>query len=168
MQILLIRHAQAEPVGAGLVRDDWERSLAPRGRSVASGVAGKLDELGMKIERAFSSPLMRAVQTAELVARGVGFAGPIESCPFLARPGRWNDELGGFLQEVSGSVGPVALFGHNPDLSDIVTTALGLHPGSFGMDAGTACLLEITATEPVRAKLRWHIDPTSLVVHDRI
>ena len=155
-------------MGAGLVRDDWERPLAARGRAVAWRVAGKLDELEVKVERAFSSPLMRAVQTAELVARGVGFEGPIESCPFLAKPGQWKDGLGGLLRELSDSTGPVALVGHNPDLSDIVTSSLGLHPGSFGMEAGAACFLEIASTEPVRAKLRWHIDPTNLEVHDQI
>ena len=136
VHLYLIRHAQAERVGAGLVRDDRERPLSAQGREAARGVARKLTELGVSFDGIATSPLMRAAQTAEITACATGYEGLIQACPFLARTGRWRNELDGLLEEsFSPPSGPparsMALVGHNPDLGDLLTTWLDLPQGAF-------------------------------------
>jgi phosphohistidine phosphatase len=115
MDLYIIRHAEAEPAGFGL--EDAHRPLTKKGReSFARGVHG-LERLAITFDRIYHSPLLRAVETADLLvplldgrdgARG-------ETCVTdeLARAPR--QEL---LAELEGE--RVALVGHEPHVSDLV------------------------------------------------
>ena len=155
-------------MGTGGAREDAERPLSAAGREGAARVAATLQEMGIAFDRIGSSPLMRAVQTAEITAAGTGFQGPIESCPFLARAGGWRTELPRLLEDwqgaPSGRSGSVALVGHNPDLGDLVTELLDLPSGSFPFEPGGVILLEMLDA----ATLRWWLDPRELRLHREI
>ena len=66
MRFYLLRHADAVPEDQDL--PDIFRYLSVSGRAMARAIGQKLSELGVNVERIYSSPLVRAVQTAELVA----------------------------------------------------------------------------------------------------
>ena len=68
MKIYLVRHAEAVPED-GAVRDD-DRWLTPRGREAARGLARLLREQQVEPDAVLTSPLPRALQTAELLADG--------------------------------------------------------------------------------------------------
>src|SRR5436190_13373164 len=68
-QLWLLRHGEAEPHDT---RPDPERRLTPRGerQSVAAGRA--LAALGLEFAAAFTSPRVRAAETARLACEEVG------------------------------------------------------------------------------------------------
>src|SRR5688500_6630708 len=77
MRIYLIRHGDAVPEeDAGSDRDRW---LSPRGREAARILGRLLREQHVAPDAIVSSPLPRAVQTAELIAQSIDYIGPIAS-----------------------------------------------------------------------------------------
>ena len=73
MPILLVRHGEA----VGSQGDDGARFLTFRGRSESRKVALALKERGLIPTQIVSSPLVRAVQTAEIFAHALGFEGTL-------------------------------------------------------------------------------------------
>lgn len=69
-RLVYVRHAEAEYVESWF--SDEGGSLTARGRSAADEVAGRFS--GDRIARVWSSDTSRAVQTAEIVAAGLGVA----------------------------------------------------------------------------------------------
>jgi phosphohistidine phosphatase len=77
MRIYLVRHGDAVPEeDAGSDRDRW---LSPRGREGARVLGRLLREHGVSPDVILSSPLPRAVQTAELIAQALDYFAPIAS-----------------------------------------------------------------------------------------
>ena len=77
MQVLLVRHADA--VDTESARTDYERWLTDGGRRTMTKVGEALTRIGLRYSRIHTSPLVRAVQTAEiLAATQSGFDGPLE------------------------------------------------------------------------------------------
>jgi phosphohistidine phosphatase len=77
VRIYLVRHGDAVPEElAGSDRDRW---LSARGRESARILARLLREQSVTVEAILSSPLPRAVQTAELIAAGIDYLGTISS-----------------------------------------------------------------------------------------
>ena len=78
MVLLLVRHGEAVQSRGG---PDEERYLTERGRAesraLGAALAGRLSSRGLRVESVVASPLVRAVQTAELVAGEIGFEGVI-------------------------------------------------------------------------------------------
>ncbi len=64
MLLYLLRHAEAEPYRA----DDFSRKLTDKGERQARLVGAFLDEKGLKPDLILSSPVLRARQTAIIVA----------------------------------------------------------------------------------------------------
>jgi phosphohistidine phosphatase len=106
MELVLVRHAPALPRGNS--RADAARPLSAEGRaSFARSVRG-LEHLGVRFDRLYHSPWLRAVQTADALMPLVD--GESVVCPELARAP--SAEL---LACVRGE--RVALVGHEPWLS---------------------------------------------------
>src|SRR5690606_18579488 len=78
MRVLLVRHGPAvDPYAAPTDELRW---LTEDGRARILRVATKLRELELRFDHVFTSPLVRCVQTAELLVRTqADFRGPIES-----------------------------------------------------------------------------------------
>src|SRR5215475_8659769 len=116
MKILLIRHAHAidgrdgDRQGAGV---DDHRWLTEKGRQLSRRVGEHLRDEGYQADAIVTSPLVRAVQTAELVARGLKYRGIIEVLADLG-PGGSIRGAGVALEERDGLVIAV---GHEPGIS---------------------------------------------------
>jgi len=168
MRLALLRHADAARA-AGLVRDDWDRPLTTVGRDQARRSAEVLRTAGVRIDRLFTSPLMRAVQTAEIVAAVLPFTGPVEALPLLRKTDAWRTALDPVLDELADGAGKqpaILLVGHNPDLSDLAAELLGLPPG--GVQLGTACGCIVDLVQPSVAgggNLFGFIDPGASELH---
>lgn len=79
MRLLLIRHGQSEGNAAGIIQGHSEFPLTELGRIQAKATAERLAR--EKVNRIATSPLLRAVQTAESVASALAL--PIEHEPAL-------------------------------------------------------------------------------------
>lgn len=117
MKLLLIRHGEA--VDAGPDVSDRHRWLTARGRA-ETGVSGS-HLRGDPPTAILTSPLVRAVQTAEIIAT-LAPAGSAVSV--LAALGNGDHRpIVRFVEAWSGD-GPLALVGHEPTLSEVLMTLL--------------------------------------------
>jgi len=122
----LVRHAIAAERGPAWP-DDTRRPLTPDGvRRMTRGVGG-LAALDVRIEQIVTSPLVRARQTAELVAAGYrranGEAPPVIVLPELA-PGTPPAQAMAAVAKVTRA-STVALVGHEPDLGELAAWLIG-------------------------------------------
>lgn len=115
MELFLVRHAIAEPYGAGL--SDEARALTPEGRARFQRCVAGLERLGVELDLLLHSPLVRAVQTADELARLL--VGESRVTPALAQA-----PTASLLAEVRGAES-AALVGHEPWMSDLLTLCLG-------------------------------------------
>lgn len=118
MQVLLLRHGIADDGSPDAVRP---LSVAGRRRTLA--VLQRLLRLELRCEALFSSPLLRARQTAEL-AVAAGLAPRVQQAPALAPGG----EALAWLQGLA-PVERLGLVGHEPDLSTLASRLIGAPAG---------------------------------------
>jgi phosphohistidine phosphatase len=168
MNLLVIRHAIAEDKErfAATGRNDDLRPLTEEGRSKMRRGAEGLRVIVGRIGQLASSPLVRARQTAEIVAPALGVA-RVEIVDAL-RPDRSYDEL---VEWLRGTTLPnddedriVGIVGHEPHLSGLVTWLMtGGDESRIELKKGGACLLHFDrAPEAGQAMLRWSLAPSQL------
>lgn len=172
MRLCLLRHAEAERA-SDRVRADADRGLSLAGREEARRTAAILRDAGFSFDRVLVSPLMRAVQTAEIVAAALGHGGPVESLPFLGAAGRWRKEIDALLADILEGGGDgrptVLLVGHNPDMSDLAAAVLGLQAGELRLGTGCACIVDIDhPTAAVPGRLVGLVDPAESRLRKRL
>lgn len=143
-----MRHGEAVDAGA---RTDGERWLTPRGRQETRGVARWLAAHEAPVTL-LTSPLVRAVQTAEIV---LGACELDHAAVFRELATGDLDAVVDLARGFDGA-GPLCLVGHEPTLSEAVATLLGLHAAPefrksavFALDRGADGALT----------LAWHLRP---------
>jgi phosphohistidine phosphatase len=139
-----------------------DRPLTPEGVSKMEKAARGLRALEVEPKLILSSPLPRARQTAEIVARALPGEIPLKITAALA-PGGRRPDLYGELAARSG-LESVMLVGHQPSLGEIAgEIAWGAAAHYVELKKGGACALEI---EEFRAKPRgtllWLLTPAIL------
>jgi phosphohistidine phosphatase len=157
MRLYVVRHAEAEDEGpAG---DDESRRLTSDGREEFKRGAEGLGRLDPRIERIFTSPLVRARQTAALLAEALGAPAP-EELRALG-PGAGPAAVLRALRETGERV---AVVGHEPGLGFLVSAALfGSPTGATPLKkGGIACLAFEGDPRPGAATLRWFLTPRQL------
>ncbi|WP_081864402.1 phosphohistidine phosphatase SixA [Chondromyces apiculatus] len=122
MEILIVRHGQAADDAPGL--GDSGRWLTAKGRKTTRQVARWLAKRKSRRPAViWTSPLVRAVQTAEILAEAAALTGDVSVASELS-PGRDPADL---LRLLSGyrDPDPLVLVGHEPMLSALVTSLVG-------------------------------------------
>jgi len=76
-ELVLVRHGESEGNARGLAQGRLPFPLTERGRAEAGRVALMIRALGWRPDRVVSSPLLRCVETAGIVAGSLGFPGPL-------------------------------------------------------------------------------------------
>ena len=144
VDLWLVRHAPAEEAADA----DAGRALSQRGRQRFERVVLGLDALGVEFDHLLTSPLLRARQTAHLIA-GHARSEPRVLEALAAEPD------GELLAAIAAAAGTsVALVGHEPWLSQL---AAWLVVGSRDANAGLAFKkggLAWLAGEPVPGGMR--------------
>src|SRR4029079_11759478 len=118
VRVYLCRHAKAAPG-----EPDEERELTGKGRREAAGLATRLASLPEPPVVVLSSPLVRARQTAELIASAT--RAPLEIERRIAPRATLEDRP----EALAGRDGPVATVGHQPDCSEMAFAVTGVDPG---------------------------------------
>jgi phosphohistidine phosphatase len=137
MEIYLIRHADAVALGENNVQSDEDRPLTAVGEQQAKAVAAGLQRKGVAVQLILTSPLLRARQTAEGIHKAwSGSAPEIQICDQLA-PGKRPRKLSRLLKDLER--GPVAIVGHEPDLSNWTAWLIGSRKAQLALaKAGVA------------------------------
>jgi phosphohistidine phosphatase len=163
MQLLVIRHAIAEDKKefAATGRPDGERPLTKRGQKEMRKVAAGLRRQVKSLDVLAASPLVRAQQTAAIVAAEYGDIF-VETAPAL-EPDRSMMSFAKWLATVKRAR-VVAIVGHEPHLGTLVTWLMtGVSDSHLSLDKGGACLLEIEGkAAPRSATLCWALTPDLL------
>lgn len=151
--IYIVRHAIAEEVAAD--GRDESRALTPEGRKKMKKAARGLAALDVAPARLFSSPLVRARETAEILAGELGGL-EVELTDTLA-PGVDERALTR-LVDATPVGDDVMLVGHEPDLSSMLAYWLTGSRGGFETDfkkGAVACLAIDLLPPRGKAILEW-------------
>jgi phosphohistidine phosphatase len=115
-RITLLRHAKSDWDNPS--QNDFHRTLNQRGEKNAKLIAKRLKNSGVRPSLIISSDAVRAISTARLIARGIGY--PIEFIRpdhelYLASPVGIID----VLEREGENYTDVMIIGHNPGLTEL-------------------------------------------------
>ena len=122
MYLILMRHAQAEPMDPKRHREDAERPLTPAGKKIQKKVAIALKHMEYHPYCILASPRLRARQTAEITAQALGLESALKLDAVLAdeySPAALVRLLRSFSDKTTICIG------HEPDLSRFAGLMLG-------------------------------------------
>jgi len=160
VKLIIIRHAAAIDRDADI--PDERRYLTPAGRGYFRKTARTMRKQGVAPDLILTSPLLRAVQTADILAERLKYFGELMATDELM-PGFELADLERLLATI-GNAGEVCLVGHEPDLSLLVVTLLGL-PQGFRFRKGNALRLD---ADPAKlrgsAAFKWLAAGKELIV----
>jgi len=122
MTLYLLRHSLALPLGARGIATDEERFLSDEGRALGARTARGIQALGLEFDQILTSPLVRARQTAEIVAKILGAQERLKHCDVL-RPGMKPKRLLDWTAEEK-KARHVLCVGHQPDLGAFISYAV--------------------------------------------
>ena len=158
-ELYLIRHGLAEERGDAWP-DDGKRPLTEEGMSSMRKEARGLARLGILLDVVLSSPLVRARQTAELVAGGLEPRPPIVNVESLTPDGSYAAVVADL--EKHARKRRIALVGHEPAIGELAARLIGSRH-SFEFKKGAVCRIDVEAIPPSGpGNLRWLLTPKVL------
>ena len=151
MQLYFVRHGIAELAVEGMM--DAARELTREGIHRTKSMARTLAAAGVKPRRLFSSPLVRAQQTAQIISEVLEIK--VITRKALA-PGFTIDALPKLIAGLKPT-DEVIFVGHEPDLSGAVSQLIG--GGEIIMKKGSIARVDVSLQEPLRGALIWLLAP---------
>ena len=114
----LLRHGEAVPHDS---KPDQERELTARGERQALAAGAALARLGLEFDACYTSPKVRALDTAKLACRALGIEPVVEE----AIGGGFDRDDAIALLRAHGDDARVLVVGHEPDFSQVVHDLTG-------------------------------------------
>lgn len=162
MKIYLLRHALAvDPGTPGFTEE--QRPLTPEGTARMRAAVEGMKHAGIEFDALFTSPLLRARQTADIVASGFNAKSQLKELAAL-KPGVALAQLWKALAPYN-RCRRLLLVGHEPDMSRLASFLLtGRIDGmNINFKKGALCLIEVDSLPPTnRGSLRWLLTPKQL------
>lgn len=161
MKLYLLRHAEAVDATETPSGTDEERALTPRGRRRARALAHALRQRGIACDLIWTSPLVRARQTADILARGLRVGRPPVVVELLA-PDQPPRPLIAELQGLRPLPDALMLVGHEPHLSRLAALLCTGDPEGLDLTLKKCglCRLELDNVRAGRcATLEWLVSP---------
>lgn len=162
MNLYILRHGIAVEHGAAGYKNDSERPLTGKGERKVRMIAEAMEAMEISFDLILSSPLVRARQTAEIVAEALKAKKRLELTDALA-PQESAKPLIEFLQD-QRSVDDVLLVGHEPFLSRLISLLIsGDSEASVLLKKGGFCKLSTEElTHGQCATLEWLLTPKQM------
>jgi phosphohistidine phosphatase len=158
-ELYIVRHAIAAERGEDWPDDD-KRPLTERGISRFKEVVQGLAAIDVAVDEIFTSPLVRAKQTAELLAAGLPGKATVKILDALA-PGHTPASV---LAQLSRTAKRrrLMLVGHEPDLGELAAHLIG-SGRALPFKKGGVCRIEVESLSSRRpAALAWFMQPKML------
>ena len=153
MKLIIVRHGEAGPSA-----DDFNRVLTPRGRDDIAMMSALIRSTGWTIGRIACSPLVRARQTADVLAERLNHSAGTEVSHSIA-PGFQPDGAAAELDAGGGSEAHIWCF-HAPDVARMASYLTGLSDGGFYFTPGTMLALNLPSAAPDgRSLIVWKMQP---------
>ncbi|HET7103505.1 MAG TPA: phosphohistidine phosphatase SixA [Terracidiphilus sp.] len=154
MNLYLMRHANAG-VSRGNPAVDSKRALVKEGKEQCILMARLLSALKVQIDVIVSSPLKRAMQTAQFVGTEMGYDARVEVSPALAPDADFAD-FQAMLAQYAECDG-VLVVGHNPNLFTFLGRLITGNGGAaVRMRKCAVARIDMDRHPPL---LKWLIDP---------
>jgi broad specificity phosphatase PhoE len=157
MALYFVRHGESTNNASNLFTGRANPPLTKKGEEQAAKTAEEIKALG-EISYVISSPLIRAVRTAEIIAEAIGYGktietderiieydlGELESTTWrkipteefskikgIEPPAKFRERLIDFLDEYKNKKNNILIVGHGGVYRMIESTRLGLEPAAF-------------------------------------
>jgi phosphohistidine phosphatase len=158
LNLYIIRHTEAVPLGQDGIDTDEARPLTPAGAAACKPLAAALKRLAPKLDKLLASPLVRAKETATGIAEHWGDKAPhVIETPTLT-PGTRKRELLETIRDTRGRA--IGLVGHNPDLSELVGWLIGDRNVGIELEkGGMACVRFAERAGKGTGSLVWMVTP---------
>jgi len=157
--LYLVRHGIAAERGEEWP-DDTRRPLTETGTTRFKEVVKGLAWLDVEIDEIFTSPLVRAKQTADVFAETMKSKPPVATSDALTPAGT----PAAVIQELArhSKKGRIALVGHEPNLGELAARLIGARtPIEF--KKGAICRIDFEVLPPKgHGQLRWFVTPLML------
>jgi phosphohistidine phosphatase len=154
LSLYLVRHALAADRGDAYP-DDTLRPLTAKGIARFRKAVEGLARLNVGLDTILTSPLVRARQTADILAKGLSGSPPVVETDAL-RPGARFEQLVRAVTQCSGSAA-VALVGHEPDIGAMAGRLLH-SPEPLAFNKGAVCRIDFDQwPTDGPGRLRWFV-----------
>jgi len=150
LTLYFLRHGQAGNPNEWQ-GDDSERPLTTDGKRRMQREAASIRALGVSPDAIVSSPLVRAQQTAEIVAKGLDLRDRLVTDPRLG-PGFDTRQLKALLA-AHRDASALLLVGHEPDFSETISRLIG--GGRLDVKKGGLALVEVEDRASLAGRLVW-------------
>jgi phosphohistidine phosphatase len=158
IELYVVRHGIA--VGRESPVEDAFRPLTSKGRRRFRKTAKAFGRIARKLDVIFTSPLVRAVQTAEILAAEAKY-GEVAVLEELDPKVPVETLVEAIAMRTNGSKA-VALVGHEPQLSELVAALAGV--GAEELDVKKGAIVRLDMDDPSEtgtADPRWTLQPKS-------
>ncbi|MFM9058102.1 MAG: phosphohistidine phosphatase SixA [Planctomycetaceae bacterium] len=152
-RLYIVRHATAEDVGD--VGDDHARRLTKKGRKSFARLVRRLAEAGMEVDLVATSPLVRARETAEILAAELDCP-RVEVVDALAPGCDWESVVGWTVQQDAARV---AWVGHAPCVGRLVALSVGDGSAAIRMAKGAVAAIRLDDGPGQAGELDWLATP---------
>jgi phosphohistidine phosphatase len=160
MQLYIVRHGIAIDREDPRCPPDPERYLTEEGVEKTAQVAKGMAALGIAGDLFLTSPYVRAVQTAEIFANALDYVKQKIRRTDLLLPGAEPSHI--FRELARDKQASVFLFGHAPQLDDVMATALGSKKHLTALKKAGVALVELKRVSPPIGTLVWLAIPKLL------
>jgi phosphohistidine phosphatase len=140
--------------------DDAKRPLSEDGASRMRKNARGLDRLGVTLDVIVTSPLVRAKQTAEIVAAALNPKPPIVTSESLSPGGTYQAVTADLEKQAKRT--RIAIVGHEPGIGELAARLIGSRH-SIGFKKGAVCRIDVDSLPPSGpGDLMWFATPKIL------
>jgi phosphohistidine phosphatase len=164
MNLYLLRHGIAAPRKDSGNESDADRPLTAQGMKRMRKAAKGVRRLGISFDKILTSPLIRARQTAEIVAAALDLQDRVEDVAVLAPDSSIQDLFSALADH--GGKEHLLLVGHEPFLGSIASRLLTHDPKrsiTVVFKKGGLCRIEVDRLPPnAPGTLHWLLTPKQL------
>lgn len=163
MNLYIVRHAIAVAAGTPGYEDDSQRPLTDKGRRKMKKIVQGLRQFGIELDTILSSPYVRALDTAKILANEFNMVDQIRFTDNLIPPGDFKDLINEIQEKYD--VESLALVGHEPMLGELISwLTTGNKDLQVNFKKGGVCYLSAdNLYRDHRAILEWLLTPALLL-----
>ncbi len=140
--------------------DDSERPLTKKGKKHMKESANTFNWLSVAPDIIITSPLVRALQTAEITAKELGYKKEDLVVDERLSPGFNPEKLAEIIQEHPDAQS-LMVVGHEPDFSSTISALIG--GGEVMIKKGGLARVDLEQNNPPKGTLTWVLPPKVLV-----
>ncbi len=152
MQLYFFRHGLAQPNEDGSLLDH-QRQLTLKGIEQTRIAARMIRGLKIRPSRLYSSPLIRARQTADIIGQRLDIAVEVRK---EIGPGFYLPAVEDLIRDL-GHHDQVMFVGHEPDFSQTISALI--EGGNVQVKKGGLVRVDITHYHPLKGTLVWMLTP---------